>query len=383
MRDKYIKAITCWSTLFWATRLGFPPIPIIGYTAALLTFIKKPKIYLLPCTMFAFTVCTLILHINNPEVDIVKSTVRIILPLMLPCILLPSLITKSDKEVHDSLSIFLWIIITMCMVDFLPYFVDIKGVVLAQLDPYMVKGKTLFFNDGNWSGFFLFSSYSLDRIYVNNKFKNRRLLYFLLTYISGSRSAFGCLLVAESLQAIGLVAKKLCMSNRKTSRLISRFFSQRIVTLAITLFILLLPLYWYLIVQGGEILSGDDINVSLSTSDGSFQTKLIIVRYALQEITNNPVIALIGIGPQVKMESATYSGHNLYGILVEIGILGIIGYILPLLLVIFRCPRTMVIIALLLILQCLSFAPIAYEGPLLLWLYLFCYRNLPAEVRVV
>ena len=84
---------------------------------------------------------------------------------------------------------FMVMIILFTVLGFSPYFLSPRDALLAQINPYDIKVKTLLFLDSNWSGYFLCASDTVARASMQKQPLWWRIAAPLLAFFSGSRSS--------------------------------------------------------------------------------------------------------------------------------------------------------------------------------------------------
>ena len=358
---------------FWIPRAGNLPLPIVALlywsarTYASNTLLPRLLIQPLACLACALTV--FFVHFDNPEVDQLLSFSRIVLPHCVALLSIACLSRFGHARHLRVVSGFMVMIILFTILDFSPYVLSPRAALLAQINPYDIKIKTLLFLDSNWSGYFLCASDTVARASIQKQPLWWRIAAPLLAFFSGSRSSLIYFIITISADLFELLTGFIgrYLSDWANLPLRRRRFSSVFLSALLAL-PLLFPLFTYFVLQEGEIVaaSGDD-SVSLSAQDGSFQTKIQITRYAIEAL-DAPLSLLVGNGPKIVKVNTNYSGHSIMGLLPEIGILGIFSYMLPIFLCVFRKPSSFVPMASLCLLSSTSFFPIAYMAPyLILW----------------
>ena len=344
------------SLLYWAVRAYYSNIVISVQ-------VLNPIICLI-CALAVF-----FFHSGNAEVDQLLSFSRIVLPHCSAVLIVAYLAKLDSVRYWRLLRLFMALILLATAADLSPFIFSPKAALFAQFNPYEIKDKTLLFYDSNWSGYFLCATDSASRVGNLNRPLWWRVAAPMLAYFSGSRSSLIYFFLIIAFDALVLFSGNRGSYFKIWTRLpLERRKVASILLSACLVLPLMFPIFNFFILQGGEIVApSSESSVSLSAQDGSFQTKMQIVRYA-SEALDSTASFLVGNGPKVIKVQTTYSGHSLIGILPEIGILGILSYILPMFICVVRTPSSFVSIASLGLLSSTSFFPIAYMAPFLaLW----------------
>ena len=369
MNNSFLYGFIIATSGLWARRLGYLPLPLISLFFSSYSFFLSPKLYLLPTYGLLSEILLLTVHLGT-EVDVFKSFFRIVLPLLLVFLLLPRLVTLEFNKLQLIFKYFVLISVLVILVDFSGYISYPFSVLTAPLNPYLIKDKTILFSDGNWSAFLASSLFCIETIFTFAGRKSRFFLYSALIYISGSRAAFLFLLINLVFYIINNLN---IIQFKPLIKYFSNVFGKFSFVLVLAAF--LFPFYVFFVIQGGELLERSSQTVSLSLSDGSLQTKFMILKYATDVLIQQPIVLFIGLGPQIELDSAVYAGHNLIGITVELGLLGILPYLIPQIMIFFSCKRALIPFSAFMLLQVVAFFPLAYSCSLLLWVYVYIYRS--------
>jgi hypothetical protein len=356
----------------WLPRLGNLPLPVLSllyWTVRLSAFPSFPvKLLVQPFLCLSLTLLVFFVHLDNPQVDQLLSFSRIVLPHIMAVLSIICCAGLSYSRYIRIVRGFMLMIIVLALVDLSPYLLEPRAALLAQANPYEIKSKTLLFLDSNWIGFFLGATDTVARLCLLNRRAWWRFGAPLLALLSGSRSSLIYFLLVNladfALPMIGPLRRYLVDWARLP------LYNRRISSMLVSALLgvpLSFPLFALFIFQDGQILPASGDSVSLSTQDGSFQTKMQIASYAVAAI-DTPSSLLVGNGPKVVKVATNYTGHSLIGFLPEIGLLGVLSFLLPLFISVYREPSLIVPMASLCLLSSTSFFPIAYMAPfLMLW----------------
>ena len=322
---------------------------------------------------FIFIFIYLGIHISIGEINVIKSFGRFFFPFLISTLNLFVLNEYKKDQFIIYIKTLLWVFNFVAILDFSIFFQNINYLLTAQFNPYLLKAKTLLFSDGNWLGYLLTCLEFITICIKVPEAKISRYLRYFLIYISGSRSAFVTLVFFKIYQIIRRFLFESPLMNKiqkkfwplLNSRSFCYFLTFSVVFLLPFLFLKIIPY---------ENLDLSDNNISFSLKDGSFRTKLYLLKYATKAVYDS-FILFFGNGISVVSIKTDYSGHSLIGSFPELGILGTFIIISPFIIYIFNLrnyclPQLMM----LLLLSSFSFYPYAFLTPIYTLLFFISYK---------
>ena len=381
-----LDALASICSIVWITKLSIPLIPFISLIYFIFRSFELKEINL---NKYKFLVCISLisllylgLHSFLGQINVLTNFARIVFPIFMSSLIFFILNQYKRNQFKVYLRSFFWYFNFIGIIDFLKIFAMPNYALTAPFNPYLVKGETILFADGNWIGYLSLSIEFLSLCIKNAEHKNSRIIRYLLIYMSGSRSAILGLSIFKiydlfkylinnftEFNFYKLNQKKGNLSDKLWEIINNRFFCFLLVFL-ITFGLPLLLLKIFPL----DLMSLEDNVVGFSTYDGSFRTKLYLVNYAINSIYNS-FILIFGWGPQLELFKTSYSGHSLFGSFPELGIVGLLLITFSYLLFIYYLRSyCLFYVCTLLFISSFTFYPYAYLTPIHTLILFFAYK---------